>query len=289
LQVMGSTIGQFVESGIERAQAQQLVGLQREALAGQAAGNSLTALDAADAEDELLDVLERLDVPEPWKLAAPLAQAGIDVSWLERVHQLAGSATPAAVQWVAASLTAENLAAELTESTKRMSALVSAVKSYTYMDRGELVEADVHEGLETTLTVLGHKLKHKRIEVVRSYDRSLPKLTVHGGELNQVWTNLLDNAICAMGDSGTLTIATARDGPCVRVDIADTGPGIAPDARQHIFDPFFTTKPVGSGTGLGLDTTRRIVTESHRGSISFESEPGQTVFHVWLPIEQTAR
>jgi signal transduction histidine kinase len=166
-----------------------------------------------------------------------------------------------------------------------MSALVGAVKSYAYMDRGELVETDIHEGLETTLTVLGHKLKHTQIEVVREYDLTLPKLTVNGGELNQVWTNLLDNAIQALGERGTITISTSREGPCVRVDIADDGPGIDPDVRERIFEPFFTTKDVGQGTGLGLDTARRIVRERNRGSIDVASEPGHTVFHVRLPLD----
>ena len=166
---------------------------------------------------------------------------------------------------------------------------VAAVKSYAYMDRGETVEADVHEGLETTLTVLGHKLKHTEIEVVRDYDRSLPKLMMHGGELNQVWTNLIDNAIDAVGGQGTITISTTLDGPCVRVDVADDGPGIEPQVRAHIFDPFFTTKEVGAGTGLGLDTSCRIVAARHRGSIGVDSEPGRTVFHVWLPVDHAAR
>jgi signal transduction histidine kinase len=157
------------------------------------------------------------------------------------------------------------------------------------MDRGDLVETDVHEGLDTTLTVLGHKLKHTDIHVVRHYDRALPKLTVRGGELNQVWTNLIDNAIYALGEHGTITISTSLDGPCVRVDVADDGPGVAEAARSHIFDPFFTTKGVGEGTGLGLDTARRIVTERHEGSIDFESQPGDTVFHVWLPLAGPAR
>lgn len=153
------------------------------------------------------------------------------------------------------------------------------------MDRGELVEADIHDGLETTLTVLAHKLKHAEIEVVRVYDRSLPKLTVHGGELNQVWTNLLDNAIHALGEGGTITITTTLEEPCVRVDIADDGPGIDAQVLERIFDPFFTTKDVGEGTGLGLDTARRIVVQTHRGSIEVDSEPGRTVFHVWLPLQ----
>jgi signal transduction histidine kinase len=288
LDVLGSTIGRFVESGIERAEAEQLVELQRAALAGHAERTALDALDAADAEDELRESLESLEVPEPWRLSEPLSAAGVDVAWLARVRELAGPVTPDALRWVAASLTAQSLAAELAESTQRMSSLVAAVKSYAYMDRGELVETDVHEGLETTLTVLGHKLKHTAIEVVREYDRSLPQLTVRGGELNQVWTNLLDNAIQALGENGTITISTSLDGECVRVDIADDGPGIAADVREQIFDPFYTTKDVGQGTGLGLDTARRIVVERHRGAIEFDSEPGRTVFHVWLPLQASA-
>ena len=294
LDVLGSTVGRFVESGVERAQAQELVELQQRAMNQCSARSSLpardaaaAALDAADAEDELIDALEDLGIPEAWKLAEPLAAAGVDTAWLARVRELAGSGTEAAVQWVAATLTAHNLAADLTESTGRMSALVAAVKSYAYMDRGELVEADIHEGLETTLAVLGYKLKHTQVELIRNYEPSLPKLTVQGGELNQVWTNLLDNAIDAIGEKGTITITTRLDGPCVEVDIADDGPGIAPDVREHIFDPFFTTKEVGKGTGLGLDTARRIVTERHRGSIAVDSEPGRTVFHIWLPTERT--
>jgi signal transduction histidine kinase len=286
LDVLGSTVGHFVESGIERADAQMLVDLQRQALARHAACTPLSALDAADAEDELLAALEDLGVPDAWKLSEPLSRAGVDQAWLARVQELAGQGTIEALRWVAASLTAQSLAGELAESTQRMSSLVAAVKSYAYMDRGELVETDVHEGLETTLTVLDHKLKHTQIEVVREYDRSLPKLTVNGGELNQVWTNLLDNAIQALGERGTITIRTCLDGLCVRVDIADDGPGIDPQVREHIFDPFFTTKEVGQGTGLGLDTARRIVRERHRGSIEVDSRPGETVFHVWLPLQR---
>jgi signal transduction histidine kinase len=170
-----------------------------------------------------------------------------------------------------------------------MGKLVKAIKAYAFMDRGELVETDIHEGLETTLLVLGHKLKHTSIEVKRDYDRSLPKLTLRGSELNQVWTNLLANAIEALGESGTIEIDTTRDGACARVDVIDDGPGIPPEIRDRVFDPFFTTKGVGEGTGLGLDTARRIVNERLGGSIQLESEPGRTVFHVWLPLDGAAR
>jgi signal transduction histidine kinase len=284
LDVLASTIGHFVESGIEREQAQQLVAMQREAMARVESGSTLSALDAADAEDDLIKSLERLGAAEPWRLAPSLAAAAVDNDWLERVAAAAGPGTSAAIAWIAASLTARELASEISESTDRMGKLVKAIKAYAFMDRGELVETDIHEGLETTLVVLGHKLKHTSIEIERDYDRSLPKLTLRGSELNQVWTNLLANAIEALGESGRIRITTARDGVCARVDIADDGPGIPAEIQDRVFDPFFTTKDVGEGTGLGLDTARRIVTERLNGSLEFESEPGRTVFHVWLPL-----
>ena len=237
----------------------------------------------------MLEALEDMGVPEAWRLAEPLAAAGVDREWLDRLAGLAGPATAAALGWIAASLTARGLASQLCESTDRMSQLVGAVKSYAYMDRGEVVETDLHEGLETTLVVLGHKLKATTIDVRRDYDRSLPKVTVRGPELNQVWTNLLDNAIDALGDSGTITVSTQRDGDCAVVEISDDGPGIPADVLERIFDPFFTTKGVGNGTGLGLETARRIVEERHRGTLGVESRPGATAFQVRLPLEATAR
>jgi signal transduction histidine kinase len=281
--VVVATLARFVDAGIEREVAAQLVALQNEALDGAARRTPLDALDGADAEDELRDELEALGIPEPWRIAEPLAAAGVDADWLARTHALAGPATDAAVAWVAATLTARTLAADVQESTARMSALVGAVKSYAYMDRGELVEVDLHEGIETTLAVLGHKLKHTEIEVVRDYDRSLGPLTVRGSELNQVWTNLLDNAIDALGQRGTITIRTAREGDAALVEIGDDGPGIPPEARERIFDSFYTTKDVGQGTGLGLATARRIVVDRHDGALTVASAPGRTVFSVRLP------
>jgi signal transduction histidine kinase len=287
LGVISSALAHFVEAGIERHQAQGLVALQQQAISHAASATALDALDASDAEEELLARLEALGVHEPWRLAEPLAVAGVDQAWIDSLVELAGSATDAALQWVAASLNAGRLAAELEESTERMSSLVGAVKSYAYMDRGELVEVDLHEGLETTLAVLGYKLKHTEIALVREYDRALPKLTVRGSELNQVWTNLLDNAIDALGEHGTITIATHADGQCAVVEISDDGPGIPDDVASQIFDPFFTTKDVGYGTGLGLATARRIVVERHDGSLTLDTEPGRTSFRVRLPFTQT--
>ena len=287
LDVIASTVGRFVDSGIEREDAHGLVLLQREALAGAEKRTALDTLDAADAEEELLARFEELGVPEPWRIAEPLSAAGVDRAWVDRVAALAGSATDAAVAWVAATLTARGLAGELQESTKRMSDLVGAVKSYAYMDRGDLVEVDLHEGLETTLAVLGHRLKHTEVEVVRRYDKDLPKLTVRGSELNQVWTNLLDNAIDAIDGQGTITITTSREAGGARVDVTDDGPGIPPEIRERVFDSFFTTKDVGHGIGLGLATAHRIVVDRHNGTITVDSDPGATSFHVWLPLTQT--
>jgi signal transduction histidine kinase len=284
LETLSSTVRHFVEAGISREDAARLVDLQRAALTQAKSRTALDTLDAADAEDAMLEQLDDLGVPEAWRHAEPLAAAGVDQAWLASLSRLAGSATPAAVSWVSASLTARSLGQQLCESTDRMSQLVTAIKTYSYMDRGELVEVDIHEGIETTITVLGHKLKHTEIEVVRDYDRTLPKLTVRGSELNQVWTNLLDNAIDAVGDRGTITVATRLDGDCAEIDVSDDGPGMSAETAERVFDPFFTTKTVGRGTGLGLDAARRIVADRHDGSISVRSAPGATTFTVRLPL-----
>ncbi|WP_354702123.1 hypothetical protein DSM112329_02476 [Paraconexibacter sp. AEG42_29] len=288
LDILSASLGSFVDAGVERADAQQLVDLQQEALARKCSLTALGALDAADAEDALADRLDELGVSGGWELAEPLAAAGLDEDWLQRLADHSGPGLDGALRWVAASLTARGLALELQESTARMSSLVGAVKQYTYMDRGSLVEADLHEGLETTLIVLGHKLKQTQIQVVRDYDRSLPPLMMRGSELNQVWTNLLDNAIDALGDTGTITITTGWDGPCVVAQVSDDGDGIPADVLPRIFDSFFTTKDVGSGTGLGLATARQIVVDRHAGSLTVDSEPGATTFRVRLPVSGPA-
>jgi signal transduction histidine kinase len=287
LDVIGATLRELVQAGIEPDDAARIVDLQEQALRQAAARGALQALDAADAEDEMLARLEELGIRDAWRLSEPLARAGVDDEWLGQIKARAGPATPAALGSIAASLTARALVGELRESTERMSALVGAVKAYAYMDRGGVVEADIHEGLETTLAVLAHKLKHTRIEVQRRYDRTLPRVTIHGSELNQVWTNLLDNAIDAVGEAGTITLETRRDGECILVEIADTGPGIPAEARARVFEPFFTTKQVGQGTGLGLDTARRVVQERHGGTLSFDTGERGTTFHVWLPLRPT--
>lgn len=289
LAVLSKAIGVFMESGIESAEARHLIELQTSALERCAAQTAVSALDAADLEDELTDQLTDLGVTEAWTLSAPLAAAGIDRAFVKEVADTAGKVTAPALRWIAASLSARQLAGELADSTDQMSHLVKAIKAYAYMDRGEVVQVDVREGLETTLTILGYKLKHTTIEVTRDYDASLPRLTVHGAELNQVWTNLLDNAIDALGQTGHITLTTRRDGDCAEIDIADDGPGVPDDIRNRVFDPFFTTKDVGRGTGLGLDTARRIIVDRHRGSLTLKTKPGCTVFTVRMPINAAGR
>ncbi len=285
LEVLSGAFGVFIESGLDLEHKQRLLGLQTRATKSCATQTALSALDAADAEDALTDALTDVGVEEPWRLAEAFSSAGLDVGFVEEVADAAGDVAPAALRWIWASLAARQLAAELAQSTDQMGQLVKAIKSYAYMDRGEVVEIDLHEGLETTLTIMQHKLKKTEIRVERDYDRTLPKVMVHGAELNQVWTNLLANAIEAMGETGTITVTTRADGNCAEIDIADDGPGIPEEIQRHIFDPFFTTKDVGQGTGLGLDTTRRIVVDRHHGSLNVESKPGHTVFRVRIPIQ----
>ncbi|HEX5195280.1 MAG TPA: ATP-binding protein [Solirubrobacteraceae bacterium] len=288
LEILSRSTAVFVESGIEREQAAELVALQTRALQSCVNRKALDALDAADREDDLQYALERVGVAEPWTMSEAYASAGLDAAFVAEVAEKAGPVTPSALRWIAASLSARHMASELADSTDRMGKLVKAIKQYAYMDRGEIVEVDVREGIENTLTILGHKLKKTTIEITRDYDESLGTITAHGAELNQVWTNLLDNAIDALGSDGHISIVTRADGDCAEIDIADDGPGIPPEIRDRVFDPFFTTKEVGRGTGLGLDTARRIVVDRHHGSLTVNSRPGHTEFRVRVPLNAAA-
>jgi signal transduction histidine kinase len=289
LVVLSKTIGVFVESGVEREEAGELVALQTAAMERCAAQTTISGLDSADRAEELQDVLAELGVPEPWTLADTFAIAGIDRPFLEEIAGAAGPITVPVVRWIAASLSARQLAGEITESTGQMSQLVGAIKRYAYARPGEAEEIDLRDGLETTVTLLKHKLKHTSITITRDYDESLGKVAAYGSELNQVWTNLLDNAIDALSGSGEITISTRADGDCAEVDIADDGPGIPAQVRRRVFDPFFTTKDVGKGTGLGLDTARRIIVDRHHGSLTMRSRPGHTVFRARIPVDAARR
>ena len=229
--------------------------------------------------------LERRAVPDFRELAASLADAGLETSALEEIDRcFPGELLGAVVTRLSASLVAGRLADEIENSTGRISELVRAIKEYSYMDQAPEQEIDIHQGIESTLIMLRHRLK-QGITVIREFDRTLPRICARGSELNQVWTNLIDNAIDAMGGKGELRIRTARELDRAVVEIRDNGPGIPLEIRDRIFEPFFTTKNVGDGTGLGLDAVYRIV-ENHHGEVRVESRPGDTRFRVLLPFSQ---
>jgi signal transduction histidine kinase len=276
-------------SGLDGGRLAELAGLVRQAVGDSAEQAPLSPLEASDREDELGGWLEEHGVADAWDLAPPLVAAGVDTGWLERVAATVGAAAlPHAVGVAAITCEAESLLEEVGEASARISALIGAAKQYSQMDRSPLQQVDVHDGIESTLTMLKHKLE-TGIEVVRDYDRSLPELPAYAGELNQVWTNLVDNAVDAMegmDGRGKLTVRTARDGDRVLVEIGDNGPGIPEAAAPHILEPFYTTKAVGKGTGLGLDISWRIVVQRHHGDLRFTSSPGDTRFQVLLPLTQ---
>ncbi|MGY1742054.1 MULTISPECIES: ATP-binding protein [unclassified Blastococcus] len=265
-----------------------LTTLQEDFLARIGPAAEMGAVERADLEDELGEWLEERDVARAWDLAGVFVGAGLGPLDLERVADaVTPSFLPAALQWLAYTVETETLVAEIAESTGRISALVDAAKQYSQMDRAPHQAADLHAGLDATLTVMSGKIA-SGVTVVRDYDRSLPRVPAYVGELNQVWTNLVHNALDAMAGSGTLTLRTARDGDCALVEIGDTGPGIPDELRRRVFEPFFTTKPVGQGTGLGLDVSWRIVVNRHGGDLRVESRPGDTRFQVRLPLEEPA-
>ncbi|WP_327167246.1 ATP-binding protein [Streptomyces subrutilus] len=253
----------------------------------------LTPMEAADREDELSDWLDDHGIAEGWRIAPTFVQGGLDVDWLEQVAAtVAEDVLPGAVGWLNYTVETELLMDEIDDSTTRISHLVDAAKQYSQLDRASYRVVDVHELLDSTLLMLSGKIG-RGVRVVKDYDRTLPDVPAYPAELNQVWTNLIDNAVFAIGSTGggagpggdgTLTVRTAREGDRLLVEFRDTGPGIPADIRSRIFDPFFTTKPVGEGTGLGLDISWRIVVNKHHGSLQVESVPGDTRFQVLLPL-----
>jgi signal transduction histidine kinase len=236
-----------------------------------------------EREEAIQAWLEAHNVEDAWKLSPSLAEAGLTDAHLAAFGAAAGASVGPELTRFATLLEMERIAEELEHSSARISDLIKAIKEYSYMDQGPMQEVDIERGLETTLTIMNHKLK-RGITVVRDYAPDLPKVMASGSELNQVWTNLIDNAADAMKDSGKLTIRTARENDFVLVEIADNGPGIPPDKISRIFDPFFTTKGVGEGTGLGLDVVNRII-KNIGGQISVTSAPGDTRFQVRIPIQ----
>jgi len=240
-------------------------------------------LAASDLEEQIDSLLRSHGQNDLWQMAADLAHRNVKPEALESLFATLDADTArAALVRIAASVEVATLLNEIESGTSRISDLVRAIKEYTYMDQTPLQNVDIVKSLETTLTILNHKLKHG-VVVQRDYQRIPLLVNSFGSELNQVWTNLIDNAIDAMHGEGELRVRTYRDDDCVVVEIADNGPGIPPDVQPHIFEPFFTTKGVGEGLGLGLDTVQRIV-KKHRGDIQVISKPGDTRFQVWLPL-----
>jgi signal transduction histidine kinase len=267
-------------TAVQRAEIEKL-----EASFVQQDGSPPDALAISDLEDQIDSLLRSHGQNDLWQLAADLARKNIKPEALESLFSIldAGTARAALVR-IAASVEVAGLLGEIESSTTRISDLVCAIKEYTFMDQAPVQNVDIVKGLETTLTILNYKLK-KGVVVHRDYPKIPLLINSFGSELNQVWTNIIDNAIDAMSGQGELRVRAYREDPCVVVEIGDNGPGISPEVKDHIFEPFFTTKGVGEGTGLGLDTVQRIV-RKHHGNIQVTSKPGDTRFHIYLPLAQ---
>ncbi len=268
----------------DRSQLETLIQVQERAVEMVAKAPELSPLETSDMEDALSDWFDDHGIERGYDLAPNFVASGLDIGWLDQLAATVdGEMLDGAVRWLNYSLETELLMNEIEDSTGRISTLVNAAKQYSQMDRAPFQVLDVHELLDSTLIMLSRKIGD--IKVVKDYDRSLPDIPVYGAELNQVWTNLIDNAIQAMDGAGTLTIRTSRhNDDAIQVEIGDTGPGIPDEIVARIFEPFFTTKPVGQGTGLGLDISWRIVVNKHHGDLRVKSEPGNTVFTVRLPL-----
>ncbi len=247
----------------------------------------IASITLSEREEQLLEWLEAYGVDNAWNLAEPLAAGGVEVETLAQLmvpwQDDSTELRDMGLRWLALSFDVMSTIASGLRGAKRISKLVESMKSYSYLDRGVQQFIDVHAGLEDTLQLFSYKLKHK-IKIQRSYDRSLPQILAYGSELNQVWTNLIDNAIDAMDGVGVIELVTSRNGEYIQVQVTDCGQGISPEIRSRIFEPFFTTKPVGKGSGLGLDVVRRIIENRHQGAITLTSQPGKTSFTICLPI-----
>ena len=281
---MRSKLKMIAGGKYDRASLEQLIELQQRAAERVAKAPKLDPLETSDAEDALTDWLDDHGCSEAWQLAPVFVQAGLDTEWLDQVNAMVGEEMlEPALRWLNYTVETELLMNEIEDATTRVTTLVGAAKQYSQLDRAPFQVVDVHDLLSSTLLMMSAKLHG--VTIVKQYDKALPKIPAYAAELNQVWTNMIDNAAQAMGGSGTLTVRTAREDGCVLVEIGDTGPGIPPEVQQRIFEPFFTTKPVGEGTGLGLDIAWRIVVNKHHGDIRVESVPGDTRFQVLLPIQ----
>jgi signal transduction histidine kinase len=281
---MLSSLGQLAHGEISAQQFTALDGLRRE-IEPEAVVSDPLAL--ADHQEALSSWLTSHGIAGA-RIAPPLAAAGADRGWCERAATiLPGAALEPGLEWVASTLAAATLLGEIRESGRRVSELVAAMRSYSQLDRAATQHIKVTDGLESTLVMLGYKLG-AGVTVVRDYGTDVPPIEAYPGELNQVWTNLIDNAIDAMDGAGTLRLATRAEGNEVVIDVGDTGPGMPPQVAARAFEPFYTTKDVGKGTGLGLDIARRIIVERHHGMITIDSQPGETVLRVRIPTSPPA-
>jgi signal transduction histidine kinase len=270
---------------LEHDHMKHLVAVSQDASERLEQAPALDHLERSDRAEIIGAWLEAQGVATAWELAPTFVGAGLDSAWLQEfVDKLPAASRVDALGWMEARLNLKSLLNQVEQSTGRIAGLVKAVKSYSYMDQSPMQEVDIHEGLESTLTMLGHKLKN--VTLVRSFDRSVPRILAYGSELNQVWTNLIDNAIHAVNGTGKICVGTCREDDQLLVEIVDNGAGIPAEVQAHMFEPFFTTKPVGTGTGLGLIISNRIVADRHGGEIEFESRPGETRFKVRLPLNR---
>jgi signal transduction histidine kinase len=267
--------------------AQQFTALDELRLELSLDGETASPLALADLEDTLSAWLARRGVAREWMIAPLLAAAGAEPGWCERVATaLPAPALEPGLEWVASALSIGALLDEMKESTRRISELVAAIKSYSQMDRASAQQVDVTDGIESALVMVGHKLRGDGVTVVREYAADVPRIGAYPGELNQVWASLIDNALDAMAGAGVLRLATRAEPDGVLIEVGDTGPGMPPEVAARAFDPFYTTKEAAQSTGLGLDIARRTVVERHGGSITIESQPGDTVLRVRLPLRQ---
>jgi signal transduction histidine kinase len=284
---MREKVGAMVRSQLPADKLEAIADLAGRALEQRRQAPALSPLETSDREGEMADWLEDHGVASAWDIAPTLVAAGVGVDWLEELAKvLPPPNVEIGLSYPVRALESDFMLDEITDAAERISGLLASAKQYTQMDRAPLQSFDIHEGLEATLTMLAHKLGDN-IEIVRDYDRNLPKIAAFPGELNQVWTNLIDNAADAMKGHGKLTVRTTPLGDDrIMVEIGDTGPGVPDEVRTRVFEPFFTTKDVGKGTGLGLDIAWQIVVGRHGGEIRLESTPGNTRFQVVLPLQQ---
>ncbi len=281
---MRHKLGLVAAGPYNRATLETLIRLQEDAVEHVSKAATLSPMEASDREDAVADWFDDHGIEGGWDLAPTFVQAGLEAGWLDMVAATVGDATlEGAMRWLNYTVETELLMNEIEDSTGRISTLVAAAKQYSQMDRAPYQVVNLHDLLDSTLLTLGGKIG-PGIKIVKDYDCAVPSIPAYAAELNQVWTNLIDNAVAAMGGNGTLTVRTALDRGRVLVEIGDTGIGVPNEIRERIFEPFFTTKPVGEGTGLGLDISWRIVVNKHHGDLRVKSVPGDTRFGVWLPL-----